>query len=200
MDKLQGSRIIGGNTAYKRVESDYYPTPPEVTQALCDTLHLPKGTKIWEPAAGEGYMVDVLKHNGYDVTATDIQSGVDFLTAEKRDCEWIITNPPFSLAEQFIERCNKMGVPFALLLKAHFWNAKRRYNLFCHCPPSMILPLTWRPDFMMGKRGGGSPLLDVCWCVWDRKQFKKNGLKTLFKPIKKPETEHDSNGSGGQEG
>ena len=34
MDSLQASRIAGGNTAYTRARSDFYPTPPEVTVAL----------------------------------------------------------------------------------------------------------------------------------------------------------------------
>lgn len=36
MDSLQASRIAGGNSAIGRRESDFYPTPPEVTVALMD--------------------------------------------------------------------------------------------------------------------------------------------------------------------
>ena len=134
-----------------------------------------------------GHIVNVLSENGYKVIATDIQTGTDFLTAENKDCDWIITNPPFSLAEQFIERCANANVPFALLLKAHFWNAKRRLALFEKYPPAIVSPLTWRPDFMMGQRGGGSPLLDVCWCVWDENKRRKNDWVTVFRPIAKPD-------------
>lgn len=41
MDSLQASRIAGGNSAIGRRESDFYPTPPEVTVALLDFLRLP---------------------------------------------------------------------------------------------------------------------------------------------------------------
>ena len=51
MDSLQASRIAGGNSAIGRRESDFYPTPPEVTVALLDFLRLPENTVIWEPAA-----------------------------------------------------------------------------------------------------------------------------------------------------
>ena len=54
---MLGSRIAGGNTAYFRNKSDYYPTPPEVTQALLNFLNLRPGTKVWEPACGDGHMV-----------------------------------------------------------------------------------------------------------------------------------------------
>ena len=81
MDNLTASRIAGGNTAYKRVARDFYPTPPEATVALMDFLDLPKGTKIWEPACGQGHMVKVMEQMGYAVIGTDIQFGDDFLKA-----------------------------------------------------------------------------------------------------------------------
>lgn len=168
---MLGSRIAGGNTAYKRVESDYYPTPPEATQALIDALlvgdMLHKEEHIWEPACGDGHMVNVFQNNGFQVTATDILTGEDYLTAEKPDgVSWIITNPPFSLAEEFIHRSLKHNVPFAFLLKSQFWHAKKRFDLYYNHPPAYILPLTWRPDFLFKSRGKGSPLMDVMWCVW----------------------------------
>ena len=105
MDSLQASRIVGGNTAYKRAASDFYPTPPDVTIALMEFLELDPGTRIWEPACGEGHMVRAMEAMGYQVIGTDIQQGNDFLIVPPVDCEWIITNPPFSQSEAFIEKC-----------------------------------------------------------------------------------------------
>lgn len=168
-EKLLGSRIAGGNTAYKRSGADFYPTPPDVTFALLDFLRISYDKAvIWEPACGEGHMVNQIKKMGYDAFGTDIKTGTDFLTADPpRDFTWIITNPPFSLSEQFIRRCGEFKRPFALLLKSQYWHAKRRLSLFREYTPTWILPLTWRPDFCFGERGGGSPLMDVMWCVWD---------------------------------
>lgn len=166
MKSVAASRIVGGNTAYKRAASDLYPTPADATQALLDFLKLPAGTTIWEPACGENHMVDVMKANGYNVIATDIQSGIDFLHTDNKECDWIITNPPFSLADQFITRCIQSKKPFALLLKSQYWHAKKRLGLFRSFPPCFVCPLTWRPDFMFKQRGKGSPLMDVMWVVW----------------------------------
>lgn len=166
-DKLLGSRIAGGNTAYQRNAQDSYPTPPDATVALLDFLKIPKYKQIWEPACGEGYMVNVMRGRGYDVIGTDIQGGVDFLTADKPGrVDWIITNPPFSISEKFINRCLEHEVPFALLLKSQYWHAKKRLKLFREHPPRFVLPLSWRPDFLFKERGRGSPLMDVMWCVW----------------------------------
>lgn len=186
MDKLLATRINGGNTAYKRAESDFYPTPADVTLALLDFLCIPKGTKIWEPAAGAGDMVRAIESRGYDVIGTDIQTGTDFLQTElPESAGMIITNPPFSASEAFILRALELGVPFAFLLKSQYWHASRRLAIFREAPPTYVLPLTWRPDFLFKQRGKGSPLMDVMWCAWLR--LPVSG--TMYLPLKRPKAE-----------
>lgn len=184
-----GSRIAGGNTEYERIKSDYYPTPPEATIALIKFLQLSKGTKIWEPACGEGYMSEVFGKYGYEVISTDINdtgygtSGVDYLNADLTECDWIITNPPFKISAEFIKRSISHKKPFAMLLKSHYWHTKSRLKLFQDNPPKFVLPLTWRPDFLFKTRGKGSPLMDVIWCVWDG----DCSSNTLYIPLSKPQ-------------
>lgn len=155
--------------------------------ALLDFLRLPENTVIWEPAAGEGDMAGVLQTYFETVYATDIMDGTDFLKSSIDAADWIITNPPFSLAEAFIRRAAKLGKPFAFLVKSQFWHAKRRLSLFDEYPPSYILPLTWRPDFLFKERNGkkgGSPLMDVMWCVWLTPQMQ--GTQTSYQLLEKP--------------
>lgn len=192
MSNLLGSRIAGGNTAYKRAKSDFYPTPPEATQALLDFLKIPKETVIWEPACGEGHMVDVIRENGYRVIASDIIFGTDYLRAQKpNNVGFIITNPPFSQAKEFISVSLLQNIPFAFLLKSQFWHARSRYDLFYKQPPTWVLPLTWRPDFLFKTRGSGSPLMDVMWCVWVPGQ-----TLTQYRPLQKPETNESETANG----
>lgn len=181
IDKLQASRISGGNSAYGRAKSDFYPTPPEPTIALLNYIRIPKGSIIWEPACGQGNMESVLKSFGYSVISTDIQTGTDFLNCDVMRCDWIITNPPFSLAEQFIRRAYSLNIPFAFLLKSQYWNAQKRTDLFNDCQPTHVLPCAWRVDFT----GGKNPLMDVMWVVWGRNQ---SGT-TFFVPLSKPKKE-----------
>ena len=92
--------------------------------------------KAWECAAGDGAIVRVLEQNGWSVVGTDIASGTDFLTADLPDgVEWIITNPPFNLAEAFIRRAVQHRVKFAFLLKSQYWHSKKRLPLFTEAPP-----------------------------------------------------------------
>lgn len=182
-----GGRINGGNPAYKRNESDFYPTPPEVTQALLNFLKIDKTKVIWEPACGEGHMVNVMKDYGYDVIATDIKTGTDYLSSISVMCDWIITNPPFRLSEDFIKKSIEMHKPFALLLKSQYFHAARRLSLFNQFKPQFILPLTWRPDFLFKTRGKGSPCMDMIWVVWG----EETSEKTLYIPLKKPNMEQE---------
>lgn len=138
----------------------------------------------WEPAAGEGDMAGVLQTYFETVYTTDILDGTDFLKSSIDTADWIITNPPFSLAEAFIRRASELGKPFAFLVKSQFWHAKRRLSLFDEFPPSYILPLTWRPDFFFKDDHGGSPLMDVMWCVWLMPHIK--GTQTVYRPLERP--------------
>lgn len=160
---MQGNRIIGANDPGKRQERDFYPTPTDVTDALMKELDLPKTYTIWEPACGDGAITGELEKLGYKTIGTDIITGQDYLTEPLHECDWIITNPPFILAEQFIRRSWKHKKPFALLLKSQYWHAKRRQGLFEECKPTAVYPLTWRPNFL---ETGKSPLMDMIWTVW----------------------------------
>lgn len=190
MDSLNASRIAGGNSARGRRQSDLYPTPPEVTVALLQFLNLPKNATIWEPAAGEGDMACVLRAYFETVYTTDILDGTDFLKSSIDAADWIITNPPFSLAEDFIRRAAEIQKPFAMLLKSQYWHASKRMALFEKIPPSYILPLTWRPDFFFKERengNGGSPLMDVMWCVWLTPWMRN--VQTIYRPLPRPPRE-----------
>ena len=133
---MDSVKIVGGHG--ERRERDFYPTPPDCTEALLDYLSVrpkPLG-KAWECAAGDGHISRVLRHYGYEVVESDIQTGTDFLTADlPQGAEWIITNPPFNLAEAFIRKALSFNMPVALLLKSQFWHSKKRYPLFCSAPP-----------------------------------------------------------------
>lgn len=182
--QIEANRIVGANDAGRRHDKDFYQTPPDVTQALLNFLQLPKGQTIWECACGKGDMADTICENGYKCIRTDLAYGEDFLTMEPKDCDMIITNPPFSKAEEFIRRAWEIGKPFAFLLKSQYWHAARRYALFRKMTPSYVLPLTWRPDFC----GGGAPLMDVMWVCWNPEDIPN--YVPAYMPLPRPKGEH----------
>lgn len=105
---------------------DQFQTPNYATDIISPYLialkyFSPDKFRIWECAAGLGKIVNRLKFWGLDAFGTDLSEGVNFLTdpaPQEFDC--IVTNPPFSLKQEFYEMCLGYGVPFALLLPADY--------------------------------------------------------------------------------
>ena len=174
-------KIVGAHG--NRRKNDFYPTPSECTVALLDFLEerflIRQGDSIWEPACGSNAMVDVMRRRGYRVMGTDLIYGEDYLTTESPGAEydWIITNPPFCAAQEFIIRSAERNKPFAMLLKSQYWHSAKRLKVFYELQPTFVLPLTWRPDFT----GQGSSLLDMVWCVWIGRSHV-----TYYQPLQKP--------------
>lgn len=176
-----GVMIAGGGG--NRRENDFYPTPREATVALLPLIaDWPKA--VWEPACGDGAMARVLEGAGYDVLASDLVDRgygdacfnflFDYWQGAPRP---IITNPPFKLAAQFIERADELGAThLALLLKASFWNAASRLKTWDRWAPYARRDLTWRLDF----DGRGAPTMDCAWFLWDRTS------SPLARPLAKP--------------
>lgn len=174
---MKALNLANSSTTHKRKDSDYYPTPPEVTKSLLLTGLIPK-EKLWEPACGEGHMSDVLKQHSNSVLSTDIRetsytSGslpLDFLSGKspypKGFFQGIVTNPPFSLSTEFLETAmSHEPKVIALLLKSQYWHSKKRSHLFTKFPPAFVFALTYRPDFCFGDRGG-APTMECIWTVW----------------------------------
>lgn len=174
-------------SGYKRQDHDNYATPAWVTHALLP--HIPERIKtVWEPAAGEGAMANVLRDHGLVTIPTDIRPGngmptapqsVDFLDESAVfHAPGIITNPPFHLAQQFIERAleltHRQGGFVAMLLRADFDHAKRRKHIFAEGPFAKRLVLTrrivWFVDPLTGKPKA-SPSVNHAWFIWDHAHY-----------------------------
>lgn len=155
------------DSGYARKERDAYETPEWVTKALIP--HLPTcGPRVWEPAAGSGKMVTVLRQAGFDVHASDIADGQDFLFTIDRSHRVIITNPPYVFAQRFIEHAMRLvggdGL-VAMLLRTDFDHAKSRQHLFGNCPQFFKkLVLTKRIKWF--EESTGQPSFNHAWYIW----------------------------------
>lgn len=159
--------MAGGNG--QRRKDDFYATPWEATVAIYKEIgnHLPE--TIIEPACGDGAIGKLLELYGHQVIATDLvdrgygMGGVNFLSSTQIVVPeaLIWTNPPFKHATAFIENALLVTSMVVMLVKAQFWHAANRYELFHRTKPA-VFPLTWRLDFT----GGGNPTMDCSWCVW----------------------------------
>lgn len=159
---------------------DDFPTPPWGTRALCEWMTveglLAPFMTCREPAANRGHMAGTLGEFFNAVEAADVHdygAGYpvrDYLFGSLPDpVDWTITNPPFRLAEQFIERAiatSRLGV--AMIVRAAFLEGVGRFErLFSEHEPGHVLQFSERVVMHKGKLSpNGSTATAYCWIIW----------------------------------
>lgn len=88
-------------------------TPEWVIDAIDEWLDPWKGIRVlWEAAPGSGQMSASLKRRGHRVVVEDR----DFFSWEPAKWDILVTNPPFSKKVEWLDRCENLGKPWAVLL------------------------------------------------------------------------------------
>ena len=162
---------------YDREINDYYATEPKAMELLL--LEETFNHKIWECACGEGHLSKVLLKNGYDVKSTDLIDrgygigNVDFFEAERKWDGDIITNPPYKIALDFVQKAIDLipnGNKVAMFLKLQFLEGKARRKFFNENPPKTVYVSSARlncarnGDFEKCK----SSAMAYAWFVWEK--------------------------------
>jgi len=166
---------------------DDFPTPPWATRALIEHV-LPKlddGVRCLEPACGAGHMVRPLREYFSEVKAQDIADYnfgdiQDYLTYDNEiTWDWIITNPPFKLAELFIERAlTQARIGCAFLVRTTFVESVGRYQrLFKNTPPTKVAQFVERVPMVKGRLDRkASTATGYCWLVWERNKIARSEM------------------------
>jgi len=168
--------VVASN--FERKANELYQTEPWATEALLRVIPDIGGWTVWEPAAGNHRIADVLvKHRAY-VTTSDIvhydrpQMFIyDFLSGlpDGPDADAIITNPPYgkgnrqavTFAENALGLCKGW---VALLLTAKFDSGKTRTHLFRKNPRFYgKVALLDRIQWFEGATTGTE---DHAWYIW----------------------------------
>lgn len=191
MAKLKGTSLVGGTVNYTRVENDYYATNPQSVRDLLDTYEI-DGETFYEPCVGEGHIAKVLKDYfpNAEVYGTDLvdrgygDGRFDFLNENWEDrqdlliprkVDWIITNPPYSLAKEFIDKSlNMTNKGVAMFLKIQFLEGQARKEWFKNSPLKYVYVFSKRQDPFRngeevnpktGKKWGST--MCFAWFVWE---------------------------------
>ncbi len=161
----------------ERETNDYYATEPKAARLLMAVEKF--SPMIWECACGEGHLAKEFVNAGYQVYATDLVDrgyGIqqDFLAAVAppvAGCD-IITNPPYSKAQEFVEHALEIsanGCKVAMFLKIQFLEGKARKKLFEKYPPKTVYVSSSRLHCAMnGDFEKYAKLSALCyaWYVW----------------------------------
>jgi len=182
--------VVASN--YARKENDLYQTEPWATEALL--RHFPvNGMTVWEPAAGNHLMADVLREHGATVFTSDIATydrehdqWFDFINSSndwRSGADAIITNPPYGrgnrdavrFAERALERCKGR---VALLLTAKFDFGKTRRHLFADNP--RFLAKIALLDRISWAGNGETGTEDHAWYVWGESIFAPHRHRMIW--------------------
>ena len=184
---LSGGKLAGGNPKNERVENDYYATDPKAVKMLLDKYQF-KGKAFLEPCVASGNIANTILEyynnncfvDGIDIVDRGYPNTIvaDYLTYEtedKYDC--IISNPPFSLAKEFIEKSIKLlnnDGQIAMFLKIQFIEGKKREEFFKKYPPKYIYVFrnrmaTWNNGNKLDPNGKRwATTMCHAWFIWEK--------------------------------
>lgn len=191
---LSGGQLAGGNSTTEKAENDFYATDP---QTVKDFLNIASSIFenldcIWENSCGNGNISDVLKeYFGEDkVWSTDLVDRgynyhkntsnpvtLDFLSDKLLNpkADLIITNPPFSLVNDFIkiglEKTNRYLV---YLCKIQMLETVARKEILENSPLKYVFvhskrQATWKNGEPLDPQGKKwATTMCLAWFVWDK--------------------------------
>jgi len=173
---------------HEREKHDFYATDPKALEVFPLLNEL---VDVWECAVGEGHLAKVLKRNRKLARVSDIidrgypnTEVLDFLDYEG---EWngdIVTNPPFRLSNQFLEKAISViedGRKVCMFLPIRYLEGKARRELFDCYTPKTVYVSTGRLG--CAKNGDfenyNSRAVAFAWFVWE-KGYKGHTELTWF--------------------
>jgi hypothetical protein len=164
-----------------RRPDDAYNTPSWCVRRLLERVYLPKTGRWLEPCAGNGALIKAANAVVPDLVwdAIDIApraDGIrqaDFLTEGpwSTSVSTVITNPPFSLAREFVERSFEVAPKawIAMLMRLNWAASEERFLLMkMRAPDLYVLPN--RPSFT---DDGRTDSTEYAWMVWPPSMYRR---------------------------
>jgi len=117
MDKVAGSGY------------DEFYTPEYAVKPIMK--YIKPNSTVWCPFdTDKSHFVKMLTIEGHNVISSHLEDGVDFFKHEE-ECDYIISNPPYSLKNEVFERLFQLGKPFAMLVGVvGIFESQKRFEMF----------------------------------------------------------------------
>ena len=126
--------------------------------------YIPKGITVWECTDyGKSEITRLLKEHGCKVISTDKKENF-FEYIPNEDFDMIITNPPYSLKDEFLKKCYEWDKPFCLLLPITSLEGKTRGGLFREYGIEVMV-FDGRIEYLSDKKGNWFNTSWFCWKV-----------------------------------
>lgn len=184
---MKDNRSIVGSGKQREI-NDFYPTPEFATLSLLRQESFVGD--IWEPACGDGAMSSPIERFGYNVISSDIvdrgfrraEYPVDFLHCFDKKVPNVITNPPYKLAQDFIEHSldNVITEKAAFLLKLVFLESESRKSLFERRQLETVYIFRKRIAFgRNGEKYHSGGMIAYAWYVWNKNYYGDPVIKWI---------------------
>lgn len=110
--------------------NDEFYTPPYAIEPILK--YIKPDSTVWCPFDTENsWFVKLITQLGGQVIHSHINEGRDFFAMEVPECDYIISNPPYSLKGEVLERLFEIGKPFAMLVGVvGLFESQKRFNMF----------------------------------------------------------------------
>jgi len=151
---------------------DFYPTPQWATEELLNRL--PVQGRVLEPCCGDGAIASALQgRDGCELVTNDVDPRwpADW-HQDARDegfwqavgeCDWVVTNPPFSVASDILPLAYRHAKAVAMLLRLSYLEpCEGRAGWLAAHPPDQLLVLP-RISFT---GNGKTDSVTCAWMVW----------------------------------
>ena len=113
--------------------NDVVYTPREIARQMIAFYDLKDDDRILDPCAGDGAFFDQYPSHILGKSRMEITEGLDFFdwnVSLDPHIDWIITNPPYSIFPQFLEKCFEVADNVALLIPlAKLVSSLKRINM-----------------------------------------------------------------------
>jgi len=128
------------------VSQEFYPTPEYTIDSILSEIDFTQVQSFREPCKGGGAIYD--KVNVPDKDYCELSEGLDYLKIDLPKVDLILTNPPFSLAKEFIEKAIGESGTVVMLQRVNFLGSKSRQPFWHKYPPTHLFVLSSRPKFI----------------------------------------------------
>ncbi|MCU7836139.1 MAG: hypothetical protein KZQ83_12935 [gamma proteobacterium symbiont of Taylorina sp.] len=150
------------NRGAQRHADDFYVTPKWCTESLLPLIDWTQIKTFHEPCKGSGAIYNRIQLDDENKYWSEIRCGRDYLNVDHEQVDIIITNPPYKLAREFIEKALGHGKTVIMLLRLNFLESQGRYEFWQANPPSHIITLSKRPSFT----NKGTDSTGYAWFCW----------------------------------
>lgn len=163
------------NRGSKRRVNDRYMTPTNAIEPLINLINWDMVDTFLEPCRGTGNIYNCIPP-GVKKYWCEIDEGKDYLAYRPRQTfDLAITNPPFSLTVQFIDKMLQDCGTVIFLQRLNFLGSKARHAWWKSLPLTNLISLSTRPRFEDPKTGlGSSDSVEYAWFCLDRLNILKN--------------------------